>query len=224
MPSLIICKSYREIAFEGAAEHLSRLRGDTRRKIKPDHLAAGPCSVLIHSFYDLSSCSRERSCKACAEQGVDDHIRFEGVKRLRVPGMKLRAIGPQDPLLRHGGGALRRFFHREKEILNIIAAVRKKAPDRQSVRTVIAGSCQDRDSCALRCPRPDLSRNGERRPLHQHDGRDPYDFRRQTVRLRHFISRKQIFHYGSLFVRDKQGFDTKTPFPDPCIRKRRILT
>ena len=172
MSSLIVGESHSEIAPERAAEHLARLRGNAGGNIKPHYHAAGPVPVLIDCLHDVRRRPGERPCKARPEQCVDNHVRSEFIHCFPVPCAKRCAIGLQDHLLCQGRTPCRRCFGREQQILHVIAIVCQKTPHGQSIRAVVAGPCQDRHPGVLRCSFHNLLIYRERRPFHQHDGRD----------------------------------------------------
>ena len=194
MAALIVGEGHCEVAADRASHHGSVFRGDPGREVQSHNGA--PClrPEGVHFLRDLRGLPRKGPAQSGSEERVDDDGGPEAPHLPGVEDLRSRSVGLEDLSLRHGRRPFRRIFGTQEQELHLITLVCQKSSDGKPVRTVIARTRQNSDAPVRAEAGRDLLCDGKRRPLHQNDGRNPYDLGGGAVRLRHFSTCEQIFH------------------------------
>ena len=150
MSSFIIGEGHGEVTLYCTAHHRSVLRGNARRKVKTHHRTAGPHAIYGDCLCDRSCSACQRSSESRSEESVYDDARFECLHSVLVKSLRFYSVGIKDPSLCPCRGALGRLLRIKQQKLHPVSPVGQKSSDSQAVCAVIAGACQDRNSCRSR--------------------------------------------------------------------------
>ena len=194
MAALIVGEGHCEIAADRASHHGAVFRGDPGRQVQAYNGAPCLSPESVHFLRNLCGLSGKRPAQSGSEERVDDDGGPEGPHLPGVEDYRSRSVGLEDLSLRHGRRPFRRILGTQEQKLQLIPLVYEKSSDGKPVRAVIAGPRQNSDAPVRAKAGRDLLCYGKRRPLHQNDGRNPYDLGGGAVRLRHFSTCEQIFH------------------------------